>query len=229
MSSSCFLTGVQFHIDKGFVLNRREARDMLDALKQRVASLQRAIDQLSPLDEYDGYAATGVSGRAGFARKKHRLVCKAVADALAPGFPEIRLFIPWPEYQSRAHLASRQVLRHHPVFGKALEGIDDAQFQQAEKLGKSVLNLLDPQRKLPPYTRFAIAVGTCVRHLGHTPAEVVRFIRTAAAEDGDPDFSGLTPGDLDIVRRFLGISVSTAAADPADELAFSENECLRRP
>ena len=229
MSSSCFLTGVQFHIDKGFVLNRREARDMLDALKKRVASLQRAIEQLSPLDEDDSYAANAYSGRAGLTRKKHRLVCKAVADALAPGFPEIRLFIPWPEYQSRAHLASRQVLLNHPVFGKALEGLDDSQFRQAEKLAKGVLHLFDPHCKLPPYTRFAITVGTCVRHLGRSPAEVVRFIRTAAAEDGDPDFLGLTPSDLDIVRRFLGISVSTAPADPSDELAFSENECPRQP
>jgi len=229
MSSSCFLTGVQFHIDKGFVLNRREARNMLDALKKRVASLQRAIEQLSPLDEDDSYAANAYIGRTGFTRKKHRLVCKSVADALAPGFPEIKLFIPWPEYQSRARLASRQALRNHPVFGKALEGLADSQFEQAEKLGRGVLHLFDPLRKLPPYTRFSIIVGTCVRHLGRSPVEVVRFIKTAAAEDGDPDFLGLTPSDLDIVRRFLGISVSTAAADPADELAFSENECLRRP
>lgn len=88
MNTSCFLTGVQFHLDQAFVLNRREARDLLDALKKRVASLQRVIEQLSPLDDADAGTAAALTSRAGFAPRRHRLVCKAVADALAPGFPE---------------------------------------------------------------------------------------------------------------------------------------------
>jgi len=100
----CFLTGVQFRLEDAFVLNRRDAHDLLYAFQDRVASLRRVIDQFSPLDDEDGNAATDQSRRSGSARKKHRLVCKAVADALAPGFPEIRLFLAWPEYLSRARL-----------------------------------------------------------------------------------------------------------------------------
>lgn len=202
---------------------------MLDALKKRAASLQRVIEQLSPLDEDDSDTVIANFGRAGFTRKKHRLVCKAVADALAPGFPEIKLFLPWPEYQSHARGATIQLLRNHPLFGKAVKDLNVTELQYAEKLGRNVLRLLDPQGKLPPYTRFAITVGTCVQHRGHSPAEVVRFIQTAAAEDGDPDFLGLTPTDLNIVRSFLGISVNTVKPEPSDVLAFSENECQRQP
>lgn len=102
----CFLTGVQFQLEDAFVLNRRDSRDLLDALKERVANLRRVIDQFSPLDEDDCDMAVAHSGRAGFSRKKHRLVCKAVADVIAPGFAEIRLFLPWPEYHSYARLAT---------------------------------------------------------------------------------------------------------------------------
>lgn len=114
----CFLTGVEVPLQKAFVLNRRDARDLLDALKDRLASLQRVIDQLSPLDAHD--AKPFEQKRKGaFAPKKHRLVCKAVADALAPGFPEIALFQGWPEYQSRARRTALNGLRHEPVLGAA--------------------------------------------------------------------------------------------------------------
>lgn len=98
----CFMTGVQCQIEDAFVLNRREAHDLLELLKDRTASLRRLIEQLSPLDEQDGYAAVPAARRATLAPKKHRLICKAVASALAPGFPEIKLFLAWPQYQKSA-------------------------------------------------------------------------------------------------------------------------------
>lgn len=113
----CFLTGVEFGLEDAFVLNRRQAHDLLDTLKDRVASLRRVIDQLSPLDEINGNAAVARSGCRDFAPRKHRLVCKAIADALAPGFPEIRLFLPWPEYRTQARRASRRKPRRDPLFG----------------------------------------------------------------------------------------------------------------
>lgn len=103
----CFLTGAQFPIEEAFVLNRREAHALLDALKDRVASLRRLIDQLSPLDEEDNNAGLGHARPSAYVRKKHRLVSRAVADALAPGCPEIRLFLDWPQYRTNSRLAIR--------------------------------------------------------------------------------------------------------------------------
>ena len=105
----CFLTGVQFPIEEAFVLNRREAHDLLDMLKDRAASLRRLIDQLSPLDDEDSNAGLAHSRQSAFVRKRHRLVSRAVADALAPGCPEIKLFLEWPQYRSSA----RQAIRGH--------------------------------------------------------------------------------------------------------------------
>ena len=110
----CFLTGVEFPLQKAFVLNRRDARDLLGALKDRIASLQRVIDQLSPLDAYDATPFERSRKRA-YAPKKHRLVCKAVADALAPGFPEIELFQSWLEYRSRARRTALHGVHDEPV------------------------------------------------------------------------------------------------------------------
>lgn len=175
----CFLTGVQFPLEDAFVLNRRDAHDLLDALKERVASLRRVIDQLSPLDEEEGgNSRVAYTGRGAFARKKHRLVCKAVADALAPGFPEIKLFLAWAEYREHVRLIALQALRRHPLFGQAITALDDDALQKTEKLGRAVLHLLDRHRDLPQDTRLAIAAGTCVRHRDQSPADVVRLIRT---------------------------------------------------
>jgi hypothetical protein len=102
------MTGVQCRIEDAFVLNRREAHDLLGLLKDRTASLRRVIEQLSPLDAQDGYEAVPAARRATLAPKKHRLICKAMASALAPGFPEITLFLAWPQYQKNA----RQTIKH---------------------------------------------------------------------------------------------------------------------
>ena len=109
----CFMTGVEFPLEKGFVLNRREAYDLLNALKDRIGVLRRVIDQLSPLDDQDNGAGVSLARRSGFASKKHRLVCKAVADAIAPGFPEIELFQNWPTYRAYARQIIRRGSRSH--------------------------------------------------------------------------------------------------------------------
>lgn len=102
----CFLTGVEFPLEDAFVLNRREARLLIAALNNRSASLRRLVDQFSPMDEVPEAEQAAPPRRAGFARKNHRLVCKAVATALAPGYPEISLFVGWLKY--RAQVQSRE-------------------------------------------------------------------------------------------------------------------------
>jgi len=122
----CFLTGVEFPLHKAFVLNRRDARDLLDTLKDRVACLQRVIEQLSPLDAREA-EPFGRAHKSAVVPKKHRLVCKAVADALAPGFPEIELFQGWLDYRSRARRIAR-----HGVHDELMQGVSTA-LPDAEK------------------------------------------------------------------------------------------------
>lgn len=112
---SCFMTGVQIQLEDAYVLNRREARDLLDAMKDRVASLRRVVEQYSPLDDQVGYEALPAMRRATLAPKKHRLVCKAVANALAPGFPEIKLFLAWPQYQKNSRQTIKQGVSGKPA------------------------------------------------------------------------------------------------------------------
>lgn len=104
----CFMTGVQCQIEDAFVLNRREAHNLHQVLKDRIASLRRVLDQLAPLDDDEHGMGGPAFARKGFVPRKHRLVCKAVADALAPGFPEIDLFLAWPQYR----LQARRLIRH---------------------------------------------------------------------------------------------------------------------
>ena len=47
----CFLTGVEFRVEDGYVLNRGDAYRLLRTLRNRCESLERLIAQLSPLDE----------------------------------------------------------------------------------------------------------------------------------------------------------------------------------
>lgn len=94
---NCYLTGVRLPIERALVLNRREASALLGVLESRVSTLARLIQQLGPLDELPETAPVA----AGRARKRHRLVCPAMAEALAAAFPEARLFTPWPVYRGQ--------------------------------------------------------------------------------------------------------------------------------
>ena len=97
----CFLTGVQLPIELAYVLNRREARNLLVALNDRVASLRRVVEQLSPLDVVEpGDVPAHGKQRVEAARKQHRLICPALASALAAAFPETKLFLPWAEHRA---------------------------------------------------------------------------------------------------------------------------------
>jgi hypothetical protein len=110
----CFITGVQCQIDEAFVLNRRASHELLEMLKGRVDSLRRVIDQLSPLDEIEPHPGARRLPRTGRADKKHRLVCKTVADAIGPGFPEIKLFFDWPQHKARVREIIQQGKHHKP-------------------------------------------------------------------------------------------------------------------
>ncbi len=111
----CYLTGVEFTLEDAYVLHRREVHDHVARLNDRVASLQRLIAQLSPLDIEEPAPSGSPSQPNRLPRRRHRLVCKAIADALRPGYPEITLFIAWPEYLVRVReLNAKRSLARRP-------------------------------------------------------------------------------------------------------------------
>ncbi|MFN0164350.1 MAG: hypothetical protein ACKVQQ_24190 [Burkholderiales bacterium] len=210
----CFLTGVESSLEEAFVLNRRESRDLLAALRERVASLERVIEQFSPLDTDDGGSTAAPGVRAGTARARHRLVCKAVADAMGAGFPEVRLFLPWPEYHARARFAHWHSARHHPLYGAAIAALDTQALRRVEALGRDVLRLLDPAHALPPSLRSGLAMGTSALHKEKSAGEIIKLLQRAAAEGGDPAGLGLTQEALDGIGRLFEVRADTRVEAP---------------
>lgn len=225
----CFVTGVQFPLDKGFVLNRREARSLLAALNDRVASLRRVIDQLAPLDDDPAGTSPGSTRQGRFAPRKHRLVCKAVAGAMASGFAEIDLFVEWPEYQSQASAPRLPALRAHRRFGEAISKLDSDTLLEADKLGRVVLRLLDPHRALPKNTRTAIAASTCVNHRNRKPEQVVQLLRDAATGVGDAASAGIAAHELGAVRKLLQPNPKERLLERADEPTPSKDHSHGQP
>jgi hypothetical protein len=196
----CYITGVQCEIKDSYVLNRREARDLLDRLKDRVASLRRVLEQLSPLDDVEAREFAMAPKYMNFSAKKHRLVCKAVAKGMAPGFPEIKLFVTFEQYRANVRKTVLRGLREHPTLGKEVQDVDDAALLKADNMGKRVLHLLDDRRALPAKVRNAIVLGAVVRLRGQSAEEIAKLIRTTAASNGDGEAMGLTQAHLGAVR-----------------------------
>lgn len=213
----CFLTGVQVPLESAFVLNRREARALLAALSDRVTSLRRLIDQFAPLDVVESEPNPGLARQSGLARRKHRLVCKAVADAMSPGYPEIHLFLEWPKYQDQARVTTLGSLRGQSRFSEAIKKLDDEALRAADRLAHKVLNQLDPNRGLPKKVRLAICGVVCARHRSAQAVTVTRMIRDAATGAGDATALGLEAHELAAVRQLLLQAKGAGRDEPATQ------------
>lgn len=216
----CFLTGVQFDMDKAYVLNRRDARDLLAALSDRLVSLRRLIAQFGPLDERDEPDQDRRQPHGGAAsRKRHRLVCKAVADAMAPGFPEIELFQTWPSHQAHARTLMRQGLHAHPVYGVVIKELNDKAVSDGERLGRATLRQLDPQTQLPRRTRLAVCAAACLQLRGQQPEQAAGLIRSSMASAADLALLGLSMRDGLAIKGILAGNATTTKTGPAESAA----------
>lgn len=215
----CFLTGVQLDIDKAYVLNRREARDLLAALNDRLVSLRRVVEQFAPLDDSDepgeGWRGQRQQRRHAATRKRHRLVCKAVADAMAPGFPEIKLFQTWPTHRAQVQAVLQQGLLAHPVHGEAIKSLDEKSASDGERLGHAVLRLLDPQRQLPQRTRLAVCAAACLHLRGQQPEQAANIVRASVASPSDSPTLALSKRDRQALTSIWAEHSAAVAAAPA--------------
>lgn len=116
----CYLTGVEMSLEDAYVLHRRAVHHHLAALKDRTASLQRLVAQLSPLDVEEPFMPGKASSADRPTQRRHRLVCKAVAEALGPAYPDIQVFLNWPAYRAtvRATRTQQAPLNSHSGAGE---------------------------------------------------------------------------------------------------------------
>ncbi len=196
----CFLTGVEFLVQDGHVLNRSDAYRLLRTLKSRSESLERLIAQLSPLDEPTDNNPRAMKRGGG---KLHRMICKAVADALAATYPEIELFHSWPGFLSRKVRDRFLIMKEHPLYGASISGLSDDELVLAAKLSQQVIRLIDPRNELSPTARMAISDGICARHRGESPTKIAALIRSAIAGNGDLAALGVPEEEFDQVRASL--------------------------
>lgn len=196
----CFLTGVEFDVEDGHVLNRSDAYRLLRTLRKRAESLERLIAQLSPLDQptADDSRATRRIGV-----RLHRMTCKAVADALAQAYPEIELFLSWRALIARNVKDRMRVLGEHPLYGTSISSLSDEELVPVAKLSRQVLRLIDPRRELSHGAAVAIQAGICIRHRTETAMEIAALIRSTISGNGDLVALGVPAEERDPVRASL--------------------------
>jgi len=208
----CFMTSVEFPVEKGYVLNRTAVYRLLRALRKRSESLERLVTQLSPLDDPHDKGSGGTARNRG---KQHRMICKAVADALGQAYPEIELFLSWPALLARNLRDRMRLLKEHPIYGASLSGMPDDDLVPLAKLGQQVVRLIDPHRKLPPRAMVAIKAGICVRHRADTANEIAKRIRSTISGGGDLVALGVAEEEHKPVRASLMLVMGAAPPKPS--------------
>jgi hypothetical protein len=196
----CFLTGVEFYVKDGYVLNRGDAYRLLRMLKRRVENLEGLIAQLSP---YDKPNASNTATRKHRKHRLHRMVCKGVADALVHAYPETELLISWPALLDRDIKQRMLLLKDHQLYGASIAGLTGEELSTVAKLGRSVLQLIDPHYKLPYDIRLAISAGICVRHQAKRANEIVALIHSMILGNEGMTELGLPEEAHDPVRSAL--------------------------
>lgn len=110
-----FITGVEVPIDETFVLDLAAAHRSLADLKQRLASIERIINQLGTNDDVERYDA---QKRTTIFHKERRLVCKAIAEAMSAVYPGKALFIPHREWRSRNFRTYNYAIQNQTIVHK---------------------------------------------------------------------------------------------------------------
>jgi hypothetical protein len=110
--AKCFLTGIEVNVTDAYVLDNATAYQALKDLRQRATVLDRLIQQLGPLQDTEVYDP---KHRKSVIRKDRRLVCRTVADALSPSYPEKNLFILLTDYRSKKF--TQLEMRHAGISG----------------------------------------------------------------------------------------------------------------
>jgi len=109
----CYFTGINIQLEESFLLDFGPALNALKDLRQRAASVQRIVEQLSPSDDVEIYNAKKNKNET---KRDRRLVSKTVAETLASAYPEGRLFVSWPEWRARFKPEnSNLVIKTEPV------------------------------------------------------------------------------------------------------------------
>jgi hypothetical protein len=124
--AKCFITGVEMSLSDGYVLDISAAKRALLNLRQRTATLERLIQQLSPYDDTEVY---DVRKHKPVTKKFRRLVTAQVAAALSAACPEATLFLSWNAATARR----RELLAK---YGKA--AIREAAAKIAKEDGESI-------------------------------------------------------------------------------------------
>ena len=196
----CFLTGVEFRVHDGHVLNRSDAYRLLRTLRTRAESLERLIAQLSPLDEPPTDTAR-FRKRAG--GRQQRMICRAVAEALAHAHPEIELFLSWPALLARNAQDRMRMLKEHPLYGEGISSLVDGEVIPLETLSREVLGLIDPRRELTRGVQMAIRAGICIRYRTESATQIATLIRSTISGNEDLTVLGVPAQECDRVRASL--------------------------
>lgn len=204
----CFLTGVEFRVEDGYLLNRSDACRLLRTLRKRAESLERLLAQLSPFDK----PAVGGPGARG---RQHRMICKAVADALAQVYPEIELFLSWPALCARNLRDRMRVLKEHPLYGASISGLPDQELAPVAKLSRQVLRLIDPRREFSRRAELAIKAGVCIRHRTENATSIAALIRSTILGNGDLTALGVPVEQHDALRASLTRVLGAPPAGPS--------------
>lgn len=210
----CFLTGVEFRLEDGRVLNRVEAYRLLRTLRNRTESLERLVAQLSPIDKPSVGGPSVIKRARG---RRHRMICKAVADALAREHPEVELFLSWTALCDRDVKERLRLLEQHPMYGASIAGLPDEELAPLAALSRQVLGLIDPDRELSYGAQLAIKAGICLRHRTESAAAIASLIRSTILGNGDLVALGVPAEGDDPVRKSLTRVLSASRSSPPDD------------
>jgi len=109
--AKCFLTGVDLEIEQAYILDLGAAFRACKDLRQRLATIERLIQQFGSLDDASVFDP---KNRVYVTKKRHRLISSAMAQALSSAYPGERLFLSWSEWRSRRHAVTHPAVKEGP-------------------------------------------------------------------------------------------------------------------
>lgn len=165
----CALTGVEFSLSDAHVLNVQETERRLAQRRQELAYLEQLAAKLGSSATPDGKPA------------HHRpLIAPAVAHAMDSGVTE-GLLVPLAQQREQNALAFFERMRVHSFYGPRIAGVPKPEIPAVMALGRRLLQLVDPERKLSRDAKTALGVGVAAALRGKIIEECELILVTHAA------------------------------------------------
>jgi hypothetical protein len=168
----CYLTGIEFPIEDGYVLDKSTVHREVRTLKAKTQNLARLLDLLGPTDRTSLRQKTVL---------RRRLVCRDVAQALSAGLGGQSVFLSWRDFRAQRLVYMAQAMQKEPRYADLIGSVGTTALRRGACLASEALRCIKIARRGDVHLQKEVLSIACRLPEGSTVHALVTELRAVRA------------------------------------------------